>query len=412
MCSSQPASRPASRHVLACPPPRPKWCFHCQMPTSALSPPHCCTAGAVDLTLDLSDWHVIDTLHTAGVRLAGLLLAVQPRWLPLPAELAALTQLTRLSLAGNSFESGWERLPRQLAQLDLSRCNLGELPAELAALTQLSELSLAGNELWPLDTFQLLPAQMRRLDLSNCSLVSVADKLTRLTQLSALCLSCNKHLSGHSLDSLPRQLQQLELSSCRLRDVPTELPRLMRLAELSLDDNPIQNWWPLLWMEGLRQLHLQRCRLQKVPTEVAGLTQLTSLSLAGNPLQGGWQHLPTQLRQLDLQWCGLRRMPVELAALTQLTKLSLGRNHIAGGWQHLPVQLQQLAPHGRGPQLPAVLSGVLGPLLSPKIWAPVASSLRYAPVNPATMALTALAGFGIGISVILLITCVLEWALR
>ena len=341
------------------------------------SPPHptACAAGA-DIPLDLNDWHVIDTLRTAGVRLAGLSLAVQPRWLPLPAELAALTQPTRLSLAGNSFAGGWDRLPRQLVQLDLSSCHLGHVPADLAALTQLSSLSLAHNRLAVADGLEHLPVQLRQLDLSHCSLWSVPGELSRLTQLSALCLNYNNELAGYSLYRLP-QLQQLELSSCRLREVPTGVPRLTRLTELRLGDNPITDWWDLSEAEQLRRLCLQRCRLRQLPAELARLTQLTSLSLAGNPLEGGWQHLPAQLRQLDLGWCGLQQVPAELAALTQLSKLSLGRNPIAGGWQHLPAQLQHLRPSGCGQQLAAALRWVLGPALSPKVWVPAVEFVRH-----------------------------------
>ncbi len=279
----------------------------------------------MELSLNPTDWPIIDTLGAAGVRLAGLSLAGTRCSQPLPAELAALTQVSRLSLANSRFAGGLDRLPQQLQQLDLSACCLLHVPDEMAVLTQLTSLSLAANFVEWSGGWQHLPAQLRQLDLSKCS----------------------------------------------LQQPPPEVMRLPHLADLRLDNNPIESWQHLGWAEHLRCLHMQNGRLRQVPEQMARLTQLASLSLASNPIKGGWQHLPAQLRRLDLEWCGLWRVPAELEALMQLSKLSLDHNPLIGDWQHLPVQLQHLALRGRAPQLTAVLGAVPTLVLSPMIWGPV-----------------------------------------
>ncbi len=401
-----------------------------------------CFAAAVHLSMALGDWPAlaspIGAMGAPGVRLVGVSLAVPPRWrllpadvaalaqlsklwlasdssargwqllprqlqhldlsncllLNVPADLAALTQLSRLSLANNWVAGGWPHLPQQLQQLDLSNCHLRllQLPAELTALTQLTKLCLAKNTLVAMDGWQHLPRSLRQLDLSNCHLQRVPAQLADLTQLTALSLSCNnepfRRPEGFDLGSLPRQLQRLELSGCGLRHELGTLAHLTHLTQLRLDSNPVgsaEQWGFLERLQQLQRLHLRRCRVRRVPAVLRTLTQLTSLSLAGNPIQAGWQELPEQLQQLDLEWCGLWRVPAELADLTHLQTLRLDRNHITGGWQQLPRQLRQLMPRGCGPQLPLVLS----PLLAPNFWVPVSQFVCNPPV-PRSLLLTML----------------------
>jgi len=289
--------------------------------------------------MTLGNWHVVDSLSGAGVRLTRLSLALPPKpplWpnllQPVPAELAALTQLRQLSLADIRLHGGWQHLPRQLRQLDLSNCSLERVPAELTALAQ----------------------------------------------LSSLCLNRHEGFGSMRVEVLPRQLRHLELSRCRLRQVPPALAHLTQLTALRLDDNPIQIGSSLQGLSQLQRLHLQRCRMQQVPPELADLMQLTSLSLAGNPIKGGWQHLPRQLRQLDLEWCGLQQAPAELAGLVHRRQLSLDRNPIPGSGQHLPAQLQMRVPHRRG--LPAFLSRMLGPAVRVPILDFARTAARWARV--------------------------------
>ncbi len=280
-----------------------------------------------------SSWHIVDSLGEAGVRLGGRSLAVKRNpvwptgWQPLPAELAALTQFTKISLASNLWSGGWQHLPPQLQELDLSNGSRQLLPAELAALPQLTKLCLNRNDL--------------RFGLRG---------------------------------SIPRQLQHLELSRCRLRQVPPALTLMTQLTELHLANNPIQSWSNLRLLSQLQRLHLQRCRMQQVPEVLADLTTLTSLSLAGNPIRGGWQHLPTQLRQLDLEWCGLQQVPAELAGLVRMQQLYLDRNPIPGSGQQLPGQLQGRMPPRRSQHLPTFLNQMLGPAL----WVPISDFARWA----------------------------------
>lgn len=65
----------------------------------------------------------------------------------LPAAVAGLTRLTRLSLEAEWIVGGWQHLPQSLEQLLIESCDLEQLPAALAGLPQLTQLSLAGNEI-------------------------------------------------------------------------------------------------------------------------------------------------------------------------------------------------------------------------------------------------------------------------
>lgn len=65
----------------------------------------------------------------------------------------------------------WQHLPRQLRQLGLANCNLKKVPAQLAGLTQVSKLELSHNGIncgW-----QYVPQQLQQLDLGYCDLQQV-----------------------------------------------------------------------------------------------------------------------------------------------------------------------------------------------------------------------------------------------
>lgn len=151
---------------------------------------------------------LVKSFAAGGARIVELHL---PLWEPshdawdryrLPAELAGLSHLTKLLVANDAIEDGWQHLPLQLKQLDLSHCRLWEVPAELAGLKQLEQLHLSNNYI------------------------------------------------NSGWQHLPQQLQQLRLDDCGLVQVPAELADLQQLTELSLSENPIEGGWK----QPLRQL--------------------------------------------------------------------------------------------------------------------------------------------------------------
>ena len=104
----------------------------------------------------------------------------------MPAQLAGLTQLSKLHISGRGIKGGWQHLRWHLRQSRLT-CTLREVPAELAGLTQLGELQLGSCKVhggWQ-------QRQLLDLGLADCDLRHVPGGLVGLAQLSKLDLSDN-----------------------------------------------------------------------------------------------------------------------------------------------------------------------------------------------------------------------------
>lgn len=84
---------------------------------------------------------------SGGARLVALDFTGAAGLAAVPPQLACLTQLRQLTLSETNIAGGWECLPPQLEQLDLSQCDLEEVPAALTGLTRLRELALAENSI-------------------------------------------------------------------------------------------------------------------------------------------------------------------------------------------------------------------------------------------------------------------------
>lgn len=138
----------------------------------------------------------------------------------IPAELAMLTNLVRLSLKHNNIVGGWEHLPRQLRQLDCTSAagiDSMHLPAALANLKQLEHLDLESISVE--DGWHLLPKQLLSLNLNACGLSGrVPPELATLTQLTWLDLRRNGLFGDSEWKHLPPQLEELWLD-----EVPAEL---------------------------------------------------------------------------------------------------------------------------------------------------------------------------------------------
>ena len=191
----------------------------------------------------------------------------------IPSELGSLSNLTVLSLWGNSLRGG---IPPELGNLanlgvlDLAENQLtGSIPAELGNLTNLELLSLAENQLTG----------------------SIPAELGRLTNLTQLYLRENS-LSG---------------------SIPAELGNLTNLELLSLAHNQLTGSIPaeLGRLTNLTQLYLWGNSLSGgIPSELSSLTNLVELFISINSLTGclpdGWRNVSeNDLDALGLPFCGM-----------------------------------------------------------------------------------------------------------
>lgn len=188
---------------------------------------------------------------------------------PIPARIAQLTGLRKLSMARNKLTGS---IPVELAQLqslellDLGGNDLsGEIPPQLGELTALKELDLASNQLTGQIPVELSKLQrLRKLNLHINELSGpIPPELGNLTNLKHLRLY-NNALSGSIPPELGKltALETLELFDNQLSgEVPPELGNLVRLELLELHQNQLSG--PL-------------------PDSFANLTKLVGLTLARN----------------------------------------------------------------------------------------------------------------------------------
>ena len=236
-----------------------------------------------------------------------------------PASMASLTRLTRLSLSYSEVSNGWQHLPLQLELLELKSIDgLSSVPPELSRLSRLTELDLSVN-----------------LELAGCSL----QVLVHLSSLRKLGLHyCRLGDAAIKDVALPMTLQSLDLSINSLTAVPAALAPLTGLTGLSLGYNQLAGGWKhLAGMQQLASLRVTHCSLAAVPQVFSQLTALTSLDMSDNSIASGWQHLAgmQQLEGLHVRKCGLTAVPQVLSQLTDLTSLNMNDNPVASGWQHL-----------------------------------------------------------------------------
>lgn len=210
--------------------------------------------------------------------------------------------ISTLALGARMFEiSPPEWLPPDTAEFQLE-----SVPAQLAGLSELTKLSFGDCDL--LGDFEHIPAQLRELNLYRCGLVELPAELERLVQLEALTLHENHIKRGWKC--LPAQLRMLDLNLCGLQRVPA-LERLTQLSKLHLSNNSIQRGWKRLPPQ-LEALNLYNCRLPQVTAALARLTRLRELSLSSDPIESGWECLPPQLEELRVHSCGLQQIPAAM----------------------------------------------------------------------------------------------------
>ncbi len=212
--------------------------------------------------------------------------------------------------------------------LDLAFNGLaGPIPADIAALEELTDLRLVGND----TRRSSIPPELG--ELANLEVLDLADifasgpippRIGKLSRLRILDLSSN------------------ELSS----SIPPELGDLTSLVELHLDNNRLVGSIPpqLGNASELRQIHLPGNELSgALPTSLARLGKLRILDLSGNSFSAG---LPSafgefaRLDYLNLSYNNLvGAIPAELGNVANLTELYLGSNSLSGP---IPPELAEL----------------------------------------------------------------------
>lgn len=247
----------------------------------------------------------------------------------LPADMAHLTRLTRLSLLHTTIRDGWQHLlplQQRLESLSLTTSSTayGPMPAQLSSLTRLTSLTLYRTR----PRWECMPPKLCSLAIGyrgTGGFRRISPSISSLTDLRSLYIQYSAITDGWQ--HLPHQLEDLDINECAQSEVPARVSALTQLTRLSLSHNPILDGWQHLRpLQRLRDIALVHCELTDVPWELASLTQLTSADLACNPIRSGLQHLPVQLRYLDLSYCGLRGLsglPGQLSHLTQLIQLDI-----------------------------------------------------------------------------------------
>jgi Leucine-rich repeat (LRR) protein len=179
------------------------------------------------------------TAPSATLQLLVHLALVCCRPKAVPKHLSSLTTLTRLDLAGNSLQGGWQRLLplTRLRHLSLRGCLLQAVPQQLPALTALTRLDLNANKQLDGGWQHLLPlTQLRELNFVLCGLTAVPEQVSALTALTRLALSHN------SLTVVPQHLSVLRnlayLSLC-FNNVSSGFQHLLPLTGLTLSRAPV-----------------------------------------------------------------------------------------------------------------------------------------------------------------------------
>ena len=252
---------------------------------------------------------------------------------PIPPELANLSSLKALWLAGNSLTGS---IPPELGELaDLEslwlRDNLlsGSIPEELADLSRLVYLNLAENLLTGAIPAALTGlSRLRELGLYENALTGpIPLGLEDWSDLEYLGLAWNS-LTGSlppELGSLPN-LQVLWLSGNSLTGtIPGELGELSNLEELFLYDNDLSGPIPreLGEISSLKKLSLPLNRLSgPIPPELGDLANLENMWLYDNELTGS--------------------LPLELGRLTLLEALYVSANQLGGEVPYSFLDLENL----------------------------------------------------------------------
>ena len=232
---------------------------------------------------------------------------------PIPPEIAALSKLTHLRIAGNQLSGPIPAVVGQLTNLtvlDLTQNQLsGPIPREIGNLSSLERLLLADNgltgpipsEMWELRALETLMVMNNNFD---SSLPPGIDKLTRLQEFVGFCASLTGPVPSE-LASI-RTLERIRLGGNQFSgSVPAALGNLASLEILELHYNQLRGEIPseLGRLSNLEWLYVDNNGLSgRVPPELARLSALKRLHISNNLQLTG--QLPLGLTGLRLEQFG------------------------------------------------------------------------------------------------------------
>ena len=230
----------------------------------------------------------------------------------------------------------------RVTEVDLRENNLaGPIPDELADLTELEGLLLAGNQLrGPIPEAVTTLPRLKTLSLwGNALTGSIPPALGQQTELEDLLLFGNQFTGSipPELGGLPR-LDRLWLDFNQLTGpIPPALADLSTLTELFLDFNQLTGTIPteLTRLTNVLSLFLGNNQLTgEIPEELGTMTTVENLSLANNAHTGSIPLALTGMTNLSTLFLGGNQLtgeiPEELANLANLTRLYLNGNQLTG----------------------------------------------------------------------------------
>lgn len=198
------------------------------------------------------------------------------------------------------------------------------LGSGLQALTQLTRLSIAGGKLSAPDC---LPSSLAALELRDWrrgvpTTLFTAAAAAAPTLRSLRVVQCGVSAALPGLAALTA-LTELSLEACLLRAVPPQLANMTTLRRLSLAANPciLGLADTCSTLTALTHLDLRHCDLAAFPLALAeelggSLRQLRLCGNGGADLQG--LAALSALSALSLRGCALQRLPEELSDLRLL----------------------------------------------------------------------------------------------
>jgi small GTP-binding protein len=196
------------------------------------------------------------------------------------------------TLIAQAATEGWK-------ELDLSCCRLSTIPQELANLTSLESLNLAGNAIKTITLNpEVLPRNLQKLNLRGNEATSISDLPINLTALTILDLSLNElTVLPPALGNLAA-LESLDLFLNQLTALPDSLGSLLHLKQLDLSGNKLTALPAALGnLAALASLSLSSNQLTALPDSLGCLLHLKKLNLSVNQLN----NLPPELRYRDWQ---------------------------------------------------------------------------------------------------------------
>jgi internalin A len=304
-------------------------------------------SGSTELDLDRLQLRTLppelaQLTSLSRLKLAGNMLTDLPSWLGDMAELSVL------SLAGNQMAAVPECLRGMtaLTTLHLADSKVAELPQWLANLPRLSTLSIGSRKLTDLPEWLREMPELRVLTLNNNKLARLPDWIGDLRGLTELRVTSNELVSLPNSITKLTGLTSLEAQFNRLAELPERLGDLGRLTTLLIGSNhltEIPEW--IGDLRALTYLDVTRNPLTGLPDRMSSLTGLIHLSLQSNDLAElpGWLSNLSKLTWLDISHNRLTRLPDDIGRLTKLLVLRVDGNQLAvlpdsiGGLQRLRV---------------------------------------------------------------------------